>query len=206
MADGTCPIVTPEGVCGKSLKNGGRGWCPAHYKRWQATGDVQADKPIGPYGGDPLPRFWAKVNKNGPVPACRPDLGPCWLWMASHTKPSAAYPDLLEYGTFGYRRQSVQAHRFIYEMTNGPVEEGWEVDHLCRVTLCVRLSHLEAVPQLENLMRSDAFSAVNARKTHCIHGHEFTPENTRIRSDGRSRDCIACDGERKERTRRERAN
>lgn len=31
----------------------------------------------------------------------------------------------------------------------------------------------------------------NARKTHCIHGHEFTPANTYIRPDG-NRDCKAC--------------
>jgi hypothetical protein len=31
----------------------------------------------------PSERFWAKVDKNGPIPAYRPDLGPCWLWTAS---------------------------------------------------------------------------------------------------------------------------
>jgi hypothetical protein len=25
-------------------------------------------------------RFWEKVDKNGPVPAHRPELGPCWVW------------------------------------------------------------------------------------------------------------------------------
>lgn len=28
-------------------------------------------------------RFWAKVDKNGPMPEGRPDLGPCWLWTAA---------------------------------------------------------------------------------------------------------------------------
>ncbi len=27
-------------------------------------------------------RFWEKVNKGGPVPEHRLDLGPCWLWGA----------------------------------------------------------------------------------------------------------------------------
>ena len=31
----------------------------------------------------------------------------------------------------------------------------------------------------------------NARKTHCKHGHEFTPSNTYMRPDG-NRDCKAC--------------
>src|SRR6478609_5365672 len=25
-------------------------------------------------------RFWKKVDKNGPIPAHRPELGPCWIW------------------------------------------------------------------------------------------------------------------------------
>lgn len=30
-----------------------------------------------------LKRFWSKVNMGGPVPAHRPELGPCWIWTAS---------------------------------------------------------------------------------------------------------------------------
>lgn len=32
----------------------------------------------------------------------------------------------------------------------------------------------------------------NGRKTHCRHGHEFTPENTIVRSDGKGRHCRIC--------------
>ena len=31
-------------------------------------------------------RFWAKVNKNGPVPDYDPSLGPCWIWTAASRK------------------------------------------------------------------------------------------------------------------------
>jgi len=34
------------------------------------------------------------------------------------------------------------------------------------------------------------FAGINARKTHCIHGHEFTPENTIARGNGRG--CRTC--------------
>lgn len=40
MTRGACSV---EG-CGRPVQ--ARGWCAAHYKRWQATGDVQADRPI----------------------------------------------------------------------------------------------------------------------------------------------------------------
>jgi hypothetical protein len=32
----------------------------------------------------------------------------------------------------------------------------------------------------------------NARKTHCDQGHEFTPENTVLKKDGRKRNCRKC--------------
>lgn len=35
----------------------------------------------------------------------------------------------------------------------------------------------------------------NAAKTHCIHGHEFTPENTYVKASGH-RQCKACTSER----------
>jgi hypothetical protein len=34
----------------------------------------------------PTEAFWFKVNKEGPVPAHRPELGPCWLWTGAHHK------------------------------------------------------------------------------------------------------------------------
>jgi hypothetical protein len=46
-----------------------------------------------------------------------------------------------------------------------------------------------------NILRGIGFGAVNAKKTSCIHGHEFTEENTYMaqKRDGRkSRVCIAC--------------
>ena len=39
-------------------------------------------------------RFWAKVNRDGTVPAHCPELGPCWVWTAAVTK-------------FGYSKFSV---------------------------------------------------------------------------------------------------
>jgi hypothetical protein len=28
-------------------------------------------------------RFWSRVDKNGPVPPHRPELGPCWAWTST---------------------------------------------------------------------------------------------------------------------------
>lgn len=56
----------------------------------------------------------------------------------------------------------------------------------------MNVAHLELVDHRTNTLRSTGPTALNARKTACIHGHPFTPENTRVRTDG-SRRCITCE-------------
>ena len=69
----------------------------------------------------------------------------------------------------------------------GPIPEGLTLDHLCRVRACVNPAHLEPVTLRENTLRSpSAPTAINARKTECLRGHAFTPENTWVH---RSRRC-----------------
>lgn len=128
-------------------------------------------------------RFWLKVDKAGPVPEHNPSLGPCWLWTAA--------ADSNGYGTFKVGVKMVGAHRVAYELLVGPIPDGFHIDHLCRVRACVNPAHLEPVTSRENTLRGVGFSAVNARKTHCPQGHQFTPENTYTQSDGRRR-CRKC--------------
>ena len=135
-----------------------------------------------------LAAFWAKVDRNGPVPDYAPHLGPCWLWVA------AKYP--CGYGEFcmGKERGNVGAHIVSYEWAIGPVPEGLELDHLCRVRLCVRPAHLEPVSHRVNSLRGASFSAVNAQLSHCGKGHLFSPENTYL-IQGKWRQCRSCQRE-----------
>jgi hypothetical protein len=50
--------------------------------------------------------------------------------------------------------------------------------------------------------RSACAAAVNARKSGCIHGHEFTPENT-YSWPGKRRDCKTCRADRRGQARRQ---
>jgi len=131
----------------------------------------------------PIPadvRFWRKVNRDGPVPAQRPELGPCWLWTGSGPRA---------YGTFqpGTRQADpkVYVHIWAWEQEHGPVPDGFELDHLCVTPLCVRTTHLEVVTHAENRRRS--------RLTRCRSGrHEITDATARWDRHGNRRGCLAC--------------
>lgn len=88
--------------------------------------------------------FWAKVDKNGPVPAHRPDLGPCWLWTGTND------------GRYGRQYQSGMgrsegAHRLASELADGPIPDGLSVLHHCDTPLCVRPTHLFRGTQTVNV-------------------------------------------------------
>lgn len=118
-----------------------RGWCKKHYIAWwkQASDrDLETRKMV-----DPRVRFWAKVNKAGPMP--RPDLGPCWVWVGAKSWNG--------YGQLGVGRKIRYAHVVIYEWERGLIPDGLQLDHLCRTRCCVRVSHLEIVTQAVNRER-----------------------------------------------------
>lgn len=151
------------------------GLCQKHWTRQRRHGSVDAYYDMRTRT-DPVTRFWGHVDKSGD----------CWLWTASR--------NLLGYGEFNVYEDGRDwyAHRFAYEQTVGPIPDGLVLDHLCRNPSCVNPDHLEAVTQQENILRSPiAPAAINARKTHCLRGHEFTSMNTRIDARG-GRRCRAC--------------
>ena len=114
----------------------------------------------------------------------------CWIWQGA--KDQNGYGTVAILGS----RKIMRAHRMTYELLIGAIPEGLEIDHLCRIPSCVNPIHLEPVTHKENLLRGVSFSGVNARKTHCSHGHEFNEANTRITPLG-YRVCRACDRTRK---------
>lgn len=79
-------------------------------------------------------RFWAKVNKNGPVPPHCPKLGPCWIWTKSRFR--------FGYGRLMKNGKRVKAHRVAWELTRGPILPGICVLHRCDVPACVNPVHL----------------------------------------------------------------
>ncbi len=126
-----------------------------------------------------------------------PESG-CWIWLGQSVNGYGRLRIMDDQG----KRNWFGAHRVSYEAFVGPIPEGLTLDHLCHVPgecaggptcphrTCVNPAHLEPVTNRVNSLRSSSPLAEHARRTHCIAGHEFTPENTRLQQGRRS--CLTC--------------
>lgn len=92
-------------------------------------------------------RFWAKVDKNGPVPDSAPHLEPCWLWTASL--------DGRGYGQMNIHGRPARAPRIAWELAHGPITGGLSCLHHCDTPSCVRLSHLFLGTSADNVRDMD---------------------------------------------------
>jgi hypothetical protein len=129
--------------------------------------------------------FWSKVDRNGPVPEHRPELGRCYLWTFGLNAGGYGKVYLKADGRWRNR----PAHRVAWELKwDCPFPQGMVPDHLCRVRRCVRPSHLEPVTNTANILRGEGLAAQNARKARCIRGHD----DWGIRRNGRERVCLTC--------------
>lgn len=146
-----------------------RGYCMKHWFEAQRDGTFRIE-----VSDEEIATRLAK-RSHGEPSGCR-------VWDGALAK---GYGKILLHGRFK------GAHRVAYELERGPIPEGLVIDHLCRNPRCINPDHMEVVTHKENTLRGMSGHAVNARKTHCIRGHEFTEENTHVDYRG-YRICRAC--------------
>ena len=65
------------------------------------------------------------------------------------------------------------AHRLMWELFNGQIQPGLQIDHLCRNRACQNVAHMEMVTSRVNTLRGTGPSAANSHKATCPRGHEY---------------------------------
>ena len=105
-----------------------------------------------------------------------PESG-CWIFLGHLNKDG--------YGKARFHGKVKYVHQITYKLFVGEIDEGLELDHLCRVRCCANPWHLEAVPHRINSGR------MVKRPSHCKSGHLFSEENTYITTKGH-RQCRTC--------------
>jgi len=106
------------------------------------------------------------------------------------------------YGVISVDGRQHLVHRVAFEIFEGSIPDGLELDHVkalgCTHRNCASLAHLEPVTSPENTRRGG-----NAAKTHCPQGHPYDAANTYIRPRG-DRTCRICQRAANRKRRRER--
>ncbi|WP_236241127.1 HNH endonuclease signature motif containing protein [Streptomyces sp. CC228A] len=110
--------------------------------------------------------------------------GSCWVWTGASNRGG--------YGVIsrGRRDGTTVVHRAVWELLVGPIPDGLELDHLCRVRSCCNPDHLEPVSRAVNVARGAQAAGV-PRRSACRNGHPFTPDNT-LPNGSHGRACRAC--------------
>lgn len=105
----------------------------------------------------------------------------CWEW-AGPRQPAG-------YGVVVVNGVHLAAHRWTYSLFSGQdIPSGMVACHRCDNPPCVNPAHIFVGTSRDNTHdmirkgrgRNPLFEQMRA-KTHCAQGHEFTPENTRIK-------------------------
>lgn len=141
------------------------GCCNPRHLTTQLKPQVQSVRKPRPTVAE---RLWASVDKGGPTPEHRPELGPCWVWTGGK--------DHNGYGSLQMDGRAQYAHRVAWQLEYGS-PEGLFVLHSCDNPSCVRVEHLFLGTQAENM--ADKVRKSRQQKGERCHGAKLTDERVR---------------------------
>jgi hypothetical protein len=96
----------------------------------------------------------------------------CIFWLGA--VQSKGYGNIFHDGKVKY------THRVSYELAHGPIPDGMEIDHKCRVRCCINPDHLHVVTHNENIRLSVERKGQAAERTVCPSGHSLTGDNRKV--------------------------
>ena len=136
-----------------------RGLCKRHWHDWSRVHNPRGCRVPGCANGHEAhgycrrhydrSRYEPKPRKSVDERFCekiRIESNGCWIWIGAR--------DSSGYGNFRMWPRTLGAHRFAYEFVKGPIPLDHELDHVCRVRICVNPDHLEPVTPSENKRRA----------------------------------------------------
>lgn len=210
-----CSIVG----CDKASKS--RGLCSAHYERWRLHGDplglgkstkrkqwkrldlvfecATCGAQFNPWGGRENTSKYCSVECSQPARDASVRNTPedfntyfmqgdgCWEWNGPRNKSG--------YGFFAIEGNSIRAHRYSYERSNGQIPEGLLVCHHCDNPPCVNPDHLFLGTHQDNA--NDMVAKGRASRKAVVHSedHHLTKLTRQqvwmIRSDERPARLVA---------------
>jgi hypothetical protein len=115
----------------------------------------------------------------------------CWEWQGA--LDAAGYGRAHDHEAYQNGvRQTMAAHRLAWRLFKGPIPAGMLACHRCDNPRCANPEHVFlGTYQDNNRDISEKGRHRNGQKTHCKHGHAFTPENTGMQTNG-GRYCRTC--------------
>lgn len=80
---------------------------------------------------------------------------PCWVWAGACQQGGYAITSI--------KHKTLMAHRVYWEREHGPIPDGFQIDHLCRVRNCVNSAHMQLVNAAENVRRKPGLKLSHAK-------------------------------------------
>lgn len=102
-----------------------------------------------------IKNFWAKVDKAGPIPLQRPELGACWLWTGGMIKGG--------YGRVRIGERLYLAHRVSHGISKFKIPDDKLGCHECDNPRCVNDAHIFVGTHADNAMDK----SIKGRCTPC---------------------------------------